>query len=161
MSKISGEAEPSLSSRRCDEQPGAPAALSDAGARPFAFVIDDEEAISRFIAATLEALGIETATFQQANPAIAAVRLRRPAIIFLDIALDQSDAIDVIKGLSTERYDGIVQLMSAAKPWLLAAIERMAERYALNVLPPLQKPVDVEMIRGAIASANLAPGAGR
>lgn len=123
---------------------------------PFALVIDDEEPICRLIATTLEQLGIESATFRTAKPAIAALEMRRPAIIFLDVALDQSDAIDVIKGLNEKRYSGIVQLMSGGKPWLLAAIQRMATHYALTTLPPLQKPVRDEMIRQAIAGAGLA-----
>jgi DNA-binding NtrC family response regulator len=161
MSKISAgcEAVPPLPNIPCDDRSEVGAPIGGAGVAPFAFIVDDQEDICRFIATTLEALGIESAAFQSAKPAIAALDQRHPTIIFLDIALEQSDAIDVVKGLSQKHYDGIVQLMSGGKPWLLAAIERIASRYALKLLPPLQKPVGAEMIREAIAGAGLAPGA--
>lgn len=124
---------------------------------PFALVIDDEESIRRNIATALGALGVGSASFPTAKLAIAALDQLRPAIIFLDVALDQSDAIDVIKGLSAKRYGGIVQLMSGGKPWLLAAIQRMATHYGLTSLPPLQKPIDAEMVRESLTTAGLAP----
>jgi ActR/RegA family two-component response regulator len=133
-----------------------PAAAETAGAAaPYALVIDDEEPICRLIAGALAELGIESATFPTAKPAIAALDERWPSIIFLDVALAQSDAIDVIKGLSEKRYDGVVQLMSGAKPYLLAAIDRIAVRYAVKLLPALHKPVGEAMVREAVARAGL------
>jgi DNA-binding NtrC family response regulator len=122
---------------------------------PFALVIDDQEDICRLVATTLAEFGIGSADFQSARPAIASLELRRPAIIFLDVALDQSDAIDVIKGLSDKNYTGIVQLMSGSRPALLEAIRRIAERYGLALCPPLQKPFKAEAIRAVIASVGL------
>jgi ActR/RegA family two-component response regulator len=133
---------------------GLTAAAAGATA-PFALVIDDEEPICRLIAGALAQLGIESATFPTAKPAIAALDERWPSIIFLDVALSQSDAIDVIKGLSEKHYDGVVQLMSGAKPYLLAAIDRIAVRYAVKLLPALHKPVVDAMIREAVARAGL------
>ena len=66
----------------------------------FALVIDDDRSISELVATTLGELGIESATFSTAKPAVAAIDQRWPAIIFLDVALEQSDAYDVIRGLS-------------------------------------------------------------
>src|ERR1700694_4624094 len=70
----------------------------------FALVVDDEEAVCRFVARALGKLGVESSNYQTAKPAIASLDQRRPEIIFLDIALAQSDAIDVIKGLGEKHY---------------------------------------------------------
>jgi len=121
----------------------------------FALVIDDERSISELVATTLGELGIESATFSTAKPAVAAIDQRWPAIIFLDVALEQSDAYDVIRGLSEKRYDGIVQLMSSGRPWLLAALQRLATRHGLRLCPPIQKPVRSDMVRTVIASVGL------
>ena len=121
---------------------------------PFAFVIDDEEEICQLLASTLGKLGIESATFSAAKPAVAALEHRWPAIIFLDVALEQSDAIDVIKGLSEKHYRGTVQLISRGRPWLLEALQRLAMRHALTLRPPLQKPVHGDTIRKVIASVE-------
>lgn len=134
---------------------GLAATATAAPGAVFALVIDDEESICRLIAASLAQLGIESAAFPNAKLALAALDQRRPSIIFLDVALAQSDAIDVIKGLSEKHYDGVVQLMSGAKPYLLAAIDRIAVRYAVKLLPALHKPVGETMIREAVARAGL------
>jgi DNA-binding NtrC family response regulator len=154
-SKIVEERGASLSPEpRGGDHIGASAQTGDGAA--FALVIDDQDEICRLIARTLAELGIESAAFQSAKPAIASLDQRRPAIIFLDVALDQSDAIDVIKGLSDKNYTGTVQLMSGSRPSLLEAIQRIAQRYGLALCTPLQKPVTADAVRGVIAGVGLA-----
>jgi two-component system, OmpR family, KDP operon response regulator KdpE len=124
-------------------------------AAPFALVIDDQEGICAFIAMALAKLGVESTTYQTAKPAIASLDQRRPEIIFLDIALESSDAIDVIKGLSEKRYTGVVQLMSGGRQALLEAVQRIGARYGLVLRQPLQKPFRSEAIRAALVDAGL------
>jgi DNA-binding NtrC family response regulator len=121
---------------------------------PIAFVIDDERGICLFVGKVLEKLGFAVSTFSKADEALAALGRLAPKIIFLDIALKQSDAIDVIKGLGEQRYAGIIQLMSG-NPRLLEAIQRVAERDRLNIRPPLSKPFKGEAIRQVIAEAQV------
>src|SRR5216683_2717987 len=125
-------------------------------AAPFAVVVDDEEAICQFVARVLAGLGVESSTYQTAKPAIASFDQRRPDIIFLDIALKQSDAIDVIKGLGEKHYTGIVQLMSGGRLPLLEAVHRIGARNGLLLRTPLQKPFRAEAIRDVVISAGLA-----
>jgi DNA-binding NtrC family response regulator len=132
--------------------------VRNANETAFALVIDDERNISELVATTLDELGIESATFSTAKPAVASIDQRWPVIIFLDVALEQSDAYDVIRGLSEKHYDGIVQLMSSGRPWLLAALQRLATRHGLRLCPPIQKPVRSDTIRAVIASVGLAGG---
>jgi DNA-binding NtrC family response regulator len=125
----------------------------------FALVVDDDQIICRFLARALSSLGMESASRPSAQSAIAALRERRPDIIFLDLNLTQSDAIDVINGLSEERYTGIIQLMSGGRMALLEAVQRVGEHHGLVVWAPLQKPFRLEAIREVVAAANaqLAP----
>src|SRR6266851_4429365 len=125
-------------------------------AAPFAVVVDDEEAICQFVARVLAGLGVESSTYQTAKPAIASFDQRRPDIIFLDIALEQSDAIDVIKGLSEKRYTGIVQLMSGGRLPLLEAVQRIGTRYGLVIRPALHKPFRGDDLQQAIVGLGLA-----
>jgi EAL domain-containing protein (putative c-di-GMP-specific phosphodiesterase class I) len=122
---------------------------------PSAFVIDDDEGICKFVAAVLATLGVETETFTTADAAVAALQHRSPGLIFLDIALKKSDAIDVIRGLGAERYGGIVQLMSGSDLTLLNDVCRIGERHGLHMCPPLSKPFRAETIRQIIQTANL------
>jgi DNA-binding NtrC family response regulator len=129
--------------------------MKDTG--PFALIIDDQEALCRTIAIVLATIGVESASYQTADSAIASLDQRRPDIIFLDMALEQSDAIDVMKALSAKQYAGIVQLMSGGKPLLLEAVRRIGTRAGLLVRPPLQKPFRAEAVREVIVSSGLSP----
>jgi DNA-binding NtrC family response regulator len=121
---------------------------------PAAFVIDDERGICLFVGKTLEKAGFAVATFSNATDALAALERQEPKIIFLDIALEQSDAIDVIRGLGERHYAGVIQLMSG-NPRLLDAIQRLAKRDRLNTRPPLVKPFGGDAVRQVIADTGL------
>ena len=125
-------------------------------AAPFALIIDDQEEICRVVAMALADLGVESVTYVTAKPAISSLDRRRPDVIFLDVALEQSDAIDVIKGLSEKHYTGIVQLMSGGRLPLLEAVQRIGARYGLEVRPALQKPFRGDDLHQAIVSVGLA-----
>jgi DNA-binding NtrC family response regulator len=142
---------------RNDGQRGGAAEVADAKkVVPFALVIDDQEDVCRVVAMALRNLGVESTTFATAKPAVASLDQRRPDVIFLDVALDQSDAIDVIKGLSEKRYTGIVQLMSGGRLPLLEAMQRIGARYGLTVRPALQKPFRGDDLGRALAELGLA-----
>jgi len=114
-----------------------------------AFVVDDDVKAQAYISAILGELGLEAACYPTAKEALAGLDAGHPAMIFLDIALAGSDAIDVIHGLKVRDYRGIVHLMSGGRPWLLESIARLGRRHGITLAEPLPKPVD----RGAIVRA--------
>ncbi len=124
-------------------------------ARPDAFVIDDEPGICKFITLTLEGLGLSAESFQTAQAAAAAIERSRPEIVFLDVALGQTDAIDVIRSLSAKGYGGVVQLMSGHKSALLDDVHRVGVSHGLNMCPPLQKPFRRDAIERAVSRLTL------
>jgi len=125
---------------------------------PFALIIDDQAEISSLIAAALARVGVESASYATAQPALSSLDQRRPEVIFLDVALEQSDAIDVIKGLSEKHYTGVVQLMSGGRMPLIEAIHRIGTRHGLSLRPALQKPFRGDDLQRAIVGAGLVPG---
>jgi len=127
-----------------------------AAASPLAFVVDDEDGICKLIAMTLATMGVEAEKFHNAQDAVAALDRHLPAIIFLDVALLRSDAVDVIRGLGERGYGGIVQLMSGSNVDLLEDVRRVGARHGLDMRPPLSKPFRTEAIRQIITSAHLA-----
>jgi EAL domain-containing protein (putative c-di-GMP-specific phosphodiesterase class I)/CheY-like chemotaxis protein len=142
-----------------DTHIGAQSTTSDPGvvALPCidAFVVDDEEAICAFVAATLQELGLESASFRTGEAAIAALQQHRPDVIFLDIALGRSDAIDVIRALAVQRYSGMIQLMSGRRSSLLEDVHRIGSFHGLTMGPPLAKPFRKEAIRQAVSNLQL------
>ena len=124
-------------------------------ATPYAMVLDDEEAICRFFTQALAKLGVESSTYQESGPAFVALVQRPPDILFLDVALKRSNAIDVMHCLAERRYTGTIQLMSGGSLELLNAVQCIGAHEGLVLPPPLQKPFRAEAIRDAIASAGL------
>ena len=125
-------------------------------AAPCAFVVDDEDGICKLITMTLTTMGLASQKFHTASEAVAALDRGVPAIIFLDVALKKSDAIDVIRGLGERSYRGIVQLMSGSNVKLLEDVRRIGARHGLNMRPPLTKPFRAESIRHIIRDTHLA-----
>lgn len=66
--------------------------------RSDALVIEDELSVRTEVSAALGKLGLSVVAFDNAGEALTAVDECQPKIIFLDVALNQSDAVDVIKG---------------------------------------------------------------
>jgi EAL domain-containing protein (putative c-di-GMP-specific phosphodiesterase class I) len=120
-----------------------------------AFVVDDEEGICKFVSATLAALGVPAESFHTAEQALSALDRRTPALIFLDIALKQSDAVEVIRGLGERRYAGVVQIISGSDVSLLEDVRQIGARHGLKMLVPLKKPLRREAIRQVMAAARL------
>jgi DNA-binding NtrC family response regulator len=114
--------------------------------RSLAVIIDDDSHIREFIGATLRMLGMKVEGYTMAIDALAAIDDVHPAVIFLDVALLRSDAIDVLRGLGERHYCGLVQLMSGGRLSLLEAIQRIGMRHGIKLAPPLNKPVAREAI---------------
>jgi len=126
-----------------------------ASAIPTAFAVDDEEGICKVISMTLASMGVDTKTFHNAKDAVAALDEHLPSIIFLDVALEGSDAIDVIRGLGERGFGGVVQLMSGSNMALLEDVARVGARHGLTMRPPLQKPFRPDVIRAAVSSLQM------
>lgn len=123
-----------------------------------ALVVEDDEDTRIEVSGVLEGLGLTVSAFGNAAEALAAIDAGSPRIVFLDIALEQSDAVDVIKGLGARKFPGAVQLFSS-HPRLLEAMQRIALRYQLKLVrPPLAKPLGRETIVGVVTQAGLRAG---
>ena len=131
----------------------APAPRADGAARPpqrrKCFVVEDEPAIRKVFYAALGG-EMDLGGFSSAQELLDGWRPDHPDIIFLDIALDRSDAIDVIRGLATRKYRGAVQLVSGRDRVLQDQVKRVGEQHGLNMLPPLQKPFRAAQLQALV-----------
>jgi EAL domain-containing protein (putative c-di-GMP-specific phosphodiesterase class I)/CheY-like chemotaxis protein len=121
--------------------------LVDRGVGCDIFIVDDEPELRRMIVSALGQLQRSPKEFASANDLVTGLEVDEPKLIFLDVALDGSDAIDVIRQLGAAGYSGAVQLMSGRDTTLLTEIESVGKRHGLVMLPPLQKPFRLEAIR--------------
>ncbi len=121
-----------------------------ANATPICFIVEDEPGIRQIITYSLHDFGIRTKEFEDAPSVLQAVAHITPDLLFLDVSLQGSDAIDVIRGLAQRQYRGAVQIMSGKDPALIEEVRRVGERHALRMLPALAKPFRAETIRRII-----------
>jgi len=109
-------------------------------------IIDDDVKVRQLITETLAQLDFRAESFEAAEQAFSVIETCHPSLIFLDVALLRSDAIDVLHGLRERRYKGAVQLMSGGRRLLLEAIERIGIRDGIRLLEPVSKPFSQETI---------------
>ncbi len=110
-------------------------------------VIDDDPDICALISRVLSKIGVTSLSLSSADALAGALEAPHPAIVFLDVALDRSDAIDGIRVLRQGSFAGAVQLISGKDPDLLKNIKAIGERHGLKMLDPLQKPFRSEHLR--------------
>ena len=116
------------------------------------YIVDDEAGIRQLISLVLKPMGIRIEEFAGAQAVMAGLDRGHPQLIFLDISLERSDAVEVLHGLAEVGYTGAVSLMSGRHGQLLEDVRKIGERLRLRMLPALLKPFDV-----ATASGHAAP----
>lgn len=114
------------------------------------FIVDDDPAICRLLANILKRIGINSRDFCDADSLIAALASHDPSLIFLDVSLAGSDAIEAIRALGERRFRGAVQLVSGRDIQVLTSVQRIGERHGLRMLPPIEKPFHPDKIRSII-----------
>jgi EAL domain-containing protein (putative c-di-GMP-specific phosphodiesterase class I) len=146
-----------------NESPGTmPNRPSSREARSSAFclIVDDEKSIRTLLARSLRQFMVMTEECGDAASALQAIKHRTPDLIFLDVSLERSDAVEVIRGLGEMQFSGDIQLMSGRDLPLLEDIKRVGERYSLKMLPVLQKPFRLDAITDILRQAGLGTSSG-
>lgn len=112
-----------------------------------AFVLDDEARIGSVLCKMLAALGIEARQFVAAAEFLAELKTCKPDLVFLDLALGQTDAIEVIHALEACAYKGRVLLISGRDSTTLMEVDLIGRAHGLTMLPPLPKPFLIDDVR--------------
>ena len=151
MSDMTGPRVGSAAGASLSEAPGlVPAMPRPVGIAPICFVIDDEPGIQNIVAMAGTNLGFQMERFPSAATALVALETIKPSLVFLDVSLEKSDAVDVIRGLGSVGFRGTVQLMSGKDAVTLEEVKRVGERHSLVMLSPLRKPFRLDDVRAVI-----------
>jgi len=119
----------------------------DADRRPLrCVVVEDDDAVRAAITLALRDFEVEAADFASTSEVLDTCERVAPDIIFLDIALRDFDAIDVIRALGNDGYRGAVQLVSGHHA-LLDEVQRIGAGNGLTMLEPVRKPFRASDIR--------------
>jgi len=128
----------------------------DASGRPLrCIVVEDDAAVRAVIALALRDFEVEAPNFVSTEEVLRTCERVAPDVVFLDIALQNFDAIDVIRALGNDGYRGAVQLVSGHHT-LMHAIQRIGERNGLTMLEPVAKPFHASTLRRAAEECHRA-----
>ncbi len=122
-------------------------------ARRHAFIVDDEPQVRTVVGNVLTAAGYNAHQLANGIELEAALIQWPPSVIVLDLALGNSDAIEVIRHLAAARYTGDVILISGRDAETLQEVHEIGENRGLKMLEPLHKPFRVEELRDRLAAA--------
>jgi EAL domain-containing protein (putative c-di-GMP-specific phosphodiesterase class I)/DNA-binding NarL/FixJ family response regulator len=129
---------------------------SSSGPSLHCFVVDDEKDIRFLIAHTLTRCGVTYSEFTNARDAIEGLDSETPVLVFLDVSLEGSDAVEILRGLGQVEYRGVVQVVSGQDPSVLDNIRKIGERHGLRMRAPIAKPFTAATIRTVIEEERAA-----
>lgn len=118
------------------------------------FILDDEPAIRLLLRRFIDDMGFDVAEFADLAEAAPAVGERMPELIFLDLELMNSDAIEAFRAFADQGYVGTVQLISGRGEGVLRDVRVIGERYGFRLLPPITKPFRKMQIREVVESLS-------
>jgi EAL domain-containing protein (putative c-di-GMP-specific phosphodiesterase class I) len=121
------------------------------------FVLDGEPAVGWLLATALTGFGVAAEHFTSAAAMLEVLGHRTPDIIFLDLFLGDTDAIDILRQLAGSGYAGAIQIMSGRETILLDDVRRVGARHGLQMLTVLPKPFRLEALRRILEREQLVP----
>jgi EAL domain-containing protein (putative c-di-GMP-specific phosphodiesterase class I) len=139
---------------------GAPAtaatdSASGASRAPLCFVLEEEPTIRHFLSLILYGSGVDTEEFADGAAFRQAMAKRKPDLVFVNIPLDSSDAIESVVSLGKHGFFGFVQLMSNRGSAVLEHVKAIGEQHKMNMLPVLKKPFDTVAIMKILQTLKL------
>lgn len=146
---------PAKSSTTAGDTPavGAPPLAPDGA--PICYVVDEEPSIRHFLSLILHGAGVDTVEFPDGSSMRKAVEARPPALVFHNISLESTDAIESVIALGRLKYRGAVQLMSARGAAVLEHVKAIGAQHKLNMMPVLKKPFETDTIIKIIQELKL------
>ena len=122
---------------------------------PICYVVDEEPSIRHFLSLILHGAGVDTVEFPDGSSMRKAVEARPPALVFHNISLESTDAIESVIALGKLKYRGAVQLMSARGAAVLEHVKGIGAQHKLNMMPVLKKPFETDTIIKIIQELKL------
>jgi EAL domain-containing protein (putative c-di-GMP-specific phosphodiesterase class I) len=139
----------------------APGAARDVGERasdtrvPLCFIVDGDASIRHFLSLVLHGTGIDTEEFADGQAFRAALARRAPDLVFLNIPLESTDAIECVIALGKKNCNSHVQLMSSRGLAVLEHVKSIGQQHRLQMLPALKKPFETAAVLKIIDELKL------
>ncbi len=126
------------------------------GNKAIAYVLDNEPGIAALVARALKLAGLDVKHFTDPASCISLTRMRPPQLLVLDLALGNTDAIELIRQLEALRFRGKILLMSGVFSAILPDVEKIGVKHGLAMLRSLQKPFGLSDLHERVKEMNAA-----
>jgi EAL domain-containing protein (putative c-di-GMP-specific phosphodiesterase class I) len=108
------------------------------------------------LCAMLTGSGVDVEAFPSTRTLAEALKFDIPDVVILDVPSEAETAIDVLFLLGACGFRGPVQLMGLHVNQVVRTVKRTGERHALQMLPPLRKPIDMLSLQAILEEQGLA-----
>ena len=123
-----------------------PKAHGQSGRVPTCFVVDADASIRHFLSLILHGAGVDTLELADGKSLAQLIAKSDPDLVFVNIGVESSEAIDAVLMLAQGGYTGFVQLMSSRGSAVLGHVKSVGDQQKLKMLPPLKKPFEAATI---------------
>jgi len=133
-----------------------PASLSSEAAapidddKPLVLLVEDDETTRGPMVSLLEISGYEVEAVADGESALAALRLRRPAVVLLDLMMPKMDGIEVLRRIRDDEDLTDLPVLILSGDMLE---ERIGQLNALGVSGTLSKPIDFDALLQTLGQA--------
>jgi EAL domain-containing protein (putative c-di-GMP-specific phosphodiesterase class I) len=113
---------------------------------PICYVADEDGSIRHFLSLILHGAGVDTREFADGKGLAQAMVRGNPELVFINVGIDASEAIETLRMLAERGYFGFIQLMSSRGAAVLEHVKSVGNQHRLHMLPILKKPFDAAAI---------------
>jgi ActR/RegA family two-component response regulator len=118
-------------------------------------IIDDEVSVARTLARAVEECGCRATLTDSAESFRDSYRAEMPDVVIIDLALVDSDGVEILKFLAQENCDALVLIASGFDRRVVEAAMRFGGALGLNMGAALTKPILVDDLKCALRSGPL------
>jgi len=133
-----------------------PVAANGAERTALCFVVDPDFGFLQNFCKQLRAAGVDAVEFLNSSRLAENVNDHHPDIVFIDVhSSNPYDCARALIALKECQYDGRVQLVGRCETGFLESFRKLGSDSMLEMLPPLQKPVNFSDVRKTILEQKL------
>ncbi len=125
------------------------------GHTPICYIVDEESSIRQFLSLVMHGAGVDAVEFADGASMRAAAAKRTPDLVFLNISLESTDAIESVIALARHACNGSIQLMSNRGSAVLEHVKNIGIQNRLAMLPVLKKPFETDAVLKVLQQLKL------
>ena len=114
-------------------------------------IVDDDFRIGRLVSRVSRNLDYEPLVLEQTSGFLYQLHEFMPDVVIVDLKIGEDDGVELLYLLAEQRPAANVLILSGAEESIIESAKRYALSVGLKVLGSLQKPFDIEALRGLLA----------